>query len=126
MKETIRHSVTFTIPANSAVNVPIIIEFEHSNDSRAPKVFAIGFAEISNPLNKHYNIGFNVIKGNQSIYPTSKKFIQAGETTNLSERFVPFEFDRPSDNKSYVVIIPTEATGNQDIVCQFAVKYTDQ
>ena len=121
-----RQTLKCVIPANSPANQPLPFEFVHPNEAKAKTAFALGVAETSNPNNKHYDVGFQINPGVNAIYPSSKKFMNVGENTNLSERFTPFVFTKPDDKKSTVLLVPTEASGAAEIVVQFVIKYSDQ
>lgn len=113
----------FVIPANSVANQAIVLEFPHLSDTNLKKVTKVGFAEISNANNKHYNIGLEVDPGTETFAPVSKNFLLSSPTTPVNERFLDLQFDRPSNKVSNLRFVPTEAVGNADITVQVVFVY---
>lgn len=110
------------IPANSPANVALQFEFKHNVVGNVKGV-GFGLAEVSNPNNKHFNFGLNVIESEPTIDPVSKNFYTTNGQNPLSERFVALQFDKPSNETSVIKLIPTAASGADDIVVQFVFKY---
>lgn len=115
-------SKNITIPANSPANVAITSEFMHTTNG-IKKGVAFGLSVIKNPNNKHFDFGLNVIDSEPTIDPVSKNFYEATGASAPGERFIALEFDKPTNDKSIIKLVPTEASGADDIVVQVVFKY---
>lgn len=125
-KESLRVGKQIVIPANSAANISIPVQFDHPSNVDAVSVFAMGVVEIANVNDKHYNICLQVNDGTNTIWPTSKKLLVSTENSDVNNRFTPIEFSKPNNLKSAIVVTPTEASGAADIVLQVVFKYTKE
>lgn len=110
-----------TIPANTEPNTPVGFAFKHIVD-KGYKAKQIGFTEISNPNNKHFNIAFEVIVGERTIDSASKNFFVVTPQSPINDRFLPLEFNVPVED-SKVILTPTEASGNANITLQVVIRY---
>ncbi len=115
-------ALNITIPANSPANVAIQKEFKHDL-AGIKKGVAFGLSTIKNPNNKHFNFGMNIIDSEPTIDPVSKNFYEASAASAPGERFIALEFDKPTNDTSIIKLVPTEASGADDIVVQVVFKY---
>lgn len=114
----------FVIPANTAANAELPLEFSHNSGADYANIVAVGFAEASNPNNIHYNIGLKIHTQDTPTFELqSKKFLATDGSNNVSDRIIPIATTRPSDSKSSITLQPTSASGNADIVVQVLFRY---
>lgn len=123
MTKTRSVALECTIPSNTAQGEPLQFEFTHPDQSSYSKIVAIGFAEVGNPNQIHYNIGLNLDTSEPLIDPVSKNFLAVNGANPLSERFIALEAQKPGDRKSLIKLIPTQASGNAPVRVQVVFKY---
>ena len=122
MPRPLRKTLNITIPANTTANTAVLGEFVHPSE-KGYKAVGMGVVEVKNTNNIHYNLGLEVVKGSPTLDNASKNFYLATKECPINQRLLPISFEIPSEEKSWVRLVPTEPSGAADIIVQILFLY---